>query len=745
MNRDKMNLILRKRAEKLIQNEVTDFSTVTAEEMKSIVHELNVHQIELEMQNDQLKITYDELKKSNVNFSLLFDNAPVGYLKLDDNGLILKSNLTFQALLGYYSNDVNGQFLVKFIHPDDLGMFTARYNAFRKRPENKTLEFRLITKNERTIFVEVKGRIVDFPLFNELNETIQNSLLVNVMEIGDRKKIEDELKLAAEVFNTSEAGIMITDSNSKIMKVNTAFTTITGYENNNVVGKRSNILQSGRHNRQFYTDMWKHLLREGIWQGEVWNRRKNGDVYPEWLSISSVRGKFGKVTYYIGIFTDITQRKLNEDKIEKLAHFDNLTGLPNRTLLHDRLNQLLLLSLRNKRSFIVLFLDLDRFKILNDTLGHYIGDMLLQDVSKRLLSCVRESDTVARFGGDEFVVVLSDFENEESAIQKSAEIASIILDALSTPFQLEEHQYISSTSIGSAIFPKDGQSISSLLKNADTAMYYAKEHGRNNYQCFSQKMQDDTLKHSLLVTDISNAILNEQFTVYYQPKVNLKDNSIVGFEALVRWQHPQRGLVSPDDFIPTAEKSDAIIELGTWILQTACQQLKTWHNAGYDHLTMSVNLSARQFTQSCLVQTVKNALTDVEMDAKYLDLEITETLMMKNMTDTSLMLKKLVRMGCSVSLDDFGTGYSSLTYLKKFPVQNIKIDRSFVQDIMTDTDDQMIVQSILAIAEQMHLSVIAEGIETEKQADYLISQGCEIGQGYYYFKPQPSEYWSTVL
>lgn len=733
------------RAEKLIENEVTDFSTVTAQEMKSIVHELNVYQIELEMQNDQLQITYDELKKSNTNFSLLFDNAPVGYLRLDDNGLILKSNITFQTLLGYYSNEINGQFLAKFIHPDDLGMFTARYNAFRKRPENKTLEFQLITKNKQTVFVEIKGRIVDFPVFNESDETSQDTLLINVLEIGDRKQMEDELKLAAEVFNTSEAGIMITSPDSKIMKVNTAFTTITGYEDYDVIGKMANILHSGRQSRVFYTDMWQHLIRDGLWQGEVWNRRKNGDVYPEWLSISSVLGKFGKVTHYIGVFTDITQRKLSEDKIEKLAHFDNLTGLPNRTLLHDRLNQLLLLALRNKRSFIVLFLDLDRFKILNDTLGHYIGDMLLQDVSRRLLACVRESDTVARFGGDEFVIVLSDFQNEESATQKSAEIAANILDSLSTPFQLEEHQYVSSTSIGSAIFPRDGQSISSLLKNADTAMYYAKEHGRNNYQCFSQKMHDETLKHNLMVTDISNAILNDQFTIYYQPKVDLKNNSIIGFEALVRWLHPQKGLVCPDDFIPNAEKSDIIIELGNWILKTACRQLKTWHNAGYDNLTMSVNLSARQFTQSCLDETVKKALTDVELDAKYLDLEITETLMMKNMTDTSITLKKLVHMGCSISLDDFGTGYSSLTYLKKFPVQNIKIDRSFVQDIMTDEDDQVIVQSILAIAQSMHLNVIAEGVETEAQADYLIKQGCEIGQGYYYFKPHPAEYWSTVL
>ena len=749
MSNDYISVSLRQRAEALMQKEIRSFSSMSVEEMQAIMHDLNVHQIELEMQNDQLKLTYEGLQESKNAFANLFEHAPIGYIRLDDVGSILQSNQTIQQLLGYSEAEMNGKYLAKFIHPEDLGIYTARFNAFRNRPENKVLELRLTKKNAEIIDVEIKGRSVDKSLFETDKQTIRfgrpiksndNSLLISLSEVSTRKRMEDELKLAAKVFDSSEEGIMIVDPNNKILKVNLSFTAVTGYKAQEVIGKTPRILKSGRQSREFYVDMWHQLTREGHWQGEIWNRRKNGDLYAEWLSITNVQDKYGKVTHYIGIFSDITLRKLNEQEVEKLANYDVLTELPNRALLNDRLKQAVVQATRHKHCLSVLFLDLDRFKTLNDTLGHFIGDMLLQDVSKRLLSCVRESDTVARFGGDEFVIVLTDFKDEESATIRSAEIAKKILTALSSPFELKENRFVTSTSIGFAVFPKDGQSVTELIKNADTAMYHAKDQGRNNFQYFSTSMRDDNLKRSLLVTDVHDAMIKSQFMVYYQPKVDLQDGGkTIGFEALARWQHPKKGFITPEDFIPVAEESGVIIELGTWILRTACQQLKRWHNAGHTDLSMSVNLSARQFVQNDLVETVKSVLKQTELDARFLDLEITESVMMKNMTEASNILKKLVRMGCTVSLDDFGTGYSSLTYLKKFPVHCIKIDRSFVRDIITNPDDKVIVKSIISIAKHMHIKVVAEGIETEEQVNYLIKQGCEMGQGYFYSEAVPAK------
>jgi diguanylate cyclase (GGDEF)-like protein/PAS domain S-box-containing protein len=737
---------LRDRAEALIGNEQQDFSSISRDEIKAIVHNLNVHQIELEMQNEELKAAHEALRVSERNFVHLFENAPVGYLRLDEFGAIYQSNLTFQTLLGYTANEINGKYLANFIFQEDLAMFSARYTAFHNRPENKVIELRMLHKTNKIIDVNFKGRVVDYNPFNKNKHHNGGNLLVNVVEIGYRKKIEEELKLAAKVFDNSEEGIMITDPDCKILKVNFSFTAVTGYDALEVYGKTPRILKSGRHGREFYSKMWQQITREGFWQGEIWNRRKNGDLYAEWLSITCVQDTYGKITQYIGIFSDITSRKQSEEKIEKLAHFDALTELPNRTLLQDRLKQGILQAMRHRSVLVVLFLDLDRFKSINDTLGHFVGDMLLQDVSKRLLSCVRASDTVARFGGDEFVIVLTDFEDEQSAILKSAEIAQKILSALSTPFELQDNRFVTSTSIGCALFPKDGNSVSNLIKHADTAMYFAKSQGRHNCQFFSPIMRDNSLQRSLLTTDLSQGLLEQQFEIFYQPKVDIQQGGkIVGLEALVRWHHPKKGLVSPEEFIPIAEESGIINQLGVWIMKTACAQLKVWHEAGYNDLIISINLSAQQFTQNSLIDTIKTVLRETDIDPHFLDLEITETVMMENLNNVTNVLKQLVRLGCTVSLDDFGTGYSSLTYLKKFPVHFIKIDRSFIRDIMTDPDNKVIVKSILAIAKQMRLSVIAEGIETETQAIYLVRQGCQFGQGYFYFKPMPAERLTELL
>ncbi len=734
---------LREKAELLISNNEDTFQLFSQDEIKAIVHELTVHQIELEMQNNELKKIQHQLIKTKDSFTKLFEYAPVGYVRLNDFGLILQCNNTFQQLLDKNASQIEGHYFADFIHPDDTVLFNSRYKAFYNKPENKVIEVRLFNHKQNTdvfLYLELKGRRIDNIEFSSDPKDKGTSLLVNCIEITRHKSLEESLKLAAKVFDNSKEGILILDSETKIQRVNHSFSEITGYEPHEVLGRTPRLLKSGKHSRSFYDAMWNAIRKKGHWQGEIWNKRKNGELYIEWLSISCTIDTYGRVSHYIGIFTDITQRKHDEQHIEHLAHFDSLTDLPNRTLLHDRLNQAIIQANRNKTFITVLFLDLDRFKILNDTLGHFIGDLLLQEVGQRLQSCVRESDTVARFGGDEFVIVLSGFDNETIAQTQSENISQNILTQLSKTFELSDHQYKTSTSIGFSIFPKDGNSESELIKNADAAMYHAKTQGRNNFQAYSKQMHLEAINKGTLENDLNKALENNEFVLYYQTIVDIKNPSkIVGFEALIRWFHPTRGLINPNDFIPLAEETGTILQIGQWVLTTACKQLKQWHNEGHSHLKMSINLSARQFLQNDLFSTIIDVLKEEEIDANFLDFEITETVIMQNMKEASNILKCLINAGSSISMDDFGTGYSSLTYLKKFSITRIKIDRSFVNDITTDTDDQVIVKSIMAIAKHMQLEVLLEGIENEPQLNYLKKEYCQFSQGYYFSKPLPAE------
>jgi len=507
------------------------------------------------------------------------------------------------------------------------------------------------------------------------------------------------------------------------------------------VGKSTRLLRSGLQDSSFYQAMWQQLKKDGYWRGEIWNRHKNGTLYAEWLSINSVADKFGRTSHYIAIFNDITQRKQDEEKIKYLAHYDILTQLPNRALFNDRLQHAISYAKRHKQWLAVFFLDLDRFKQINDTLGHAAGDVLLQQVAKRLKNCVRETDTVARFGGDEFVMLLTNFSDEESAILQSTEISAHILKALSQPFDIAGGRVMSSGSVGFTLYPKDGYSAVELIRNADTAMYHAKEKGRNTYQHYTDEMHSNSLVRSLLEIELHSALANQELVLFYQPQVDLQNhNKIVAVEALLRWRHPKKGIIPPNDFIPILEETGLIHAVGEWILKTACQQLKQWHTSKYSELKMAVNLSAKQFMHcDHLVETVKKVLADCQLDGRYLELEITESVMMQNLQETSNVLRQLREIGVCISLDDFGTGYSSLAYLKKFPLDTLKIDASFVRDIAEDKDDQIIIQSVIAIAAQMLLNTVAEGIENQAQADFLIAQGCKLGQGFFYSKPVPAE------
>jgi len=556
----------------------------------------------------------------------------------------------------------------------------------------------------------------------------------------------NQLKLAASVFDSASDGITITDTRGNILQVNPAFVAVTGYTREEILGKNPRMLQSGRQSPAFYEKMWHSINHTGQWQGEIWNRRKNGMEYPEWLTITAVKDDHGMVTNYVGTFSDITLSKAAEDEIKHLAFYDTLSGLPNRRLLLDRLQHALATSARNGREGALLFIDLDNFKTINDTLGHFIGDLLLQQVSHRIESCVREGDTVARLGGDEFVVMLEDLsEHSFEAAAQAKLVAEKILASLNLPYKLAEHDCRNTPSIGVTLFSSHEQSVDVLMKQADIAMYQAKKAGRNTLRFFDQKMQANINEHAVLEKELNLAVENKQFQMYYQIQVD-SDRKPLGAEVLIRWVHPERGLVSPAAFISLAEESGLILQIGQIVIDTACAQLKAWQgNELTEKLTLSVNVSARQFQESAFVDKVSAAVEFNQINPMLLKIEPTESVLLENIEDTIVTMNKLKALGVRFALDDFGTGFSSLQYLKRLPLDQLKIDQSFVRDISTDSSDKAIVSTIIGMAQRLGLDVIAEGVETEEQLQFLHHSGCNKYQGYLFGKPMPIEQFEAQL
>ena len=550
-----------------------------------------------------------------------------------------------------------------------------------------------------------------------------------------QRRAEQQSQLYATVFTNASEGMVITDRENRIAAVNPAFAAITGYSAEEVIGHSPQFLRSGRHDSNYYRQMWAQLDDHGQWRGEIWNRRKNGEVFPEWLSITVVRDATGAPTHYIGIFSDVSERKEAEARIHHLAHHDALTDLPNRILLQDRLDQAILLSKRSNRRTGVLFLDLDRFKNINDTLGHDIGDSLLVQVAERCASAMRETDTISRQGGDEFVIVLPDLEQSQDA----AQVARKLTRALEKPFVLAGHELTVTGSIGIALYPDDGQTASELLKNADAAMYRTKAEGRNGFQFYSADLNVVSLGDLLLEAQLRGAIERGELSLDFQPKVSAATGAAVGIEALLRWRHAQEGLIPPDRFIPVAEESGLIGPIGEWVIQAVCRQLRGWTDAGLRVLPVSVNISAHQFAHQDLVALIDGALRQNRLPPEVLELELTETLLMHDIHRATLVLGQLRRMNIRLAIDDFGTGYSSLSYLKQFPVQVLKIDQSFVRDIGAGGEAVKIAGAIIALAHGLDLQVIAEGVETEIQRGYLASHGCDQFQGYLFGRPMPAE------
>ncbi|MCL2690472.1 MAG: EAL domain-containing protein [Chitinispirillia bacterium] len=532
-------------------------------------------------------------------------------------------------------------------------------------------------------------------------------------------------------FKKAPEAILITDSEGKILMVNKSFASVTGYKKSEVVGKYPSILKSGLLDDKFYYKMWRSLKNKGSWRGEIFNKRKNGEIYQEWLSITSLKNKKGEITNYIGIFAD-AQSRITQKTSESFnkQYYDPLTKLPNRLLLQDRLEFMINHARRNNELMALLMLDLDRFKLINETFGYEVGDTVLKTMTERLITCVRDVDAVFRLGADEFAVILE----EIARLEDAAKVARRIIESCSVPVEINGQEIYVTTSIGISIFPTDGDGKAPLFQSAEKAMIRAKEMGSNTYQHYKPAMNTRAAEQLALESSLRNAISRDEMFVYFQPQLELKSKNITGMEALIRWKHPEMGMISPAQFIPVAEATGLIIPIGEWVLRNACEHAVEWQK---DHkpLVISVNLSARQFQQQDLVSIVKNVLDETGLEAKYLELEITESLGMKNPEQTLKTLTDLKAMGIKIAIDDFGTGYSSLSYLKRFPIDTLKIDRSFVMDMIEDQSDAHIVKTIITLAHSLDLSVIAEGVEKEAQAQYLLENGCEKMQGYLFSPP----------
>ncbi len=556
-------------------------------------------------------------------------------------------------------------------------------------------------------------------------------------DITERHQSAMQLRVAAAAFE-SEVPTMVADHRGVVLRVNRAFVASTGYAPEEIVGQNPDMLQSGRHDKAFYRLMWRSIKRTGVWQGEIWDRRKNGEVYPKWLTISAVRTDDGIVTHYIGTHQDNTERLRATEKIRELAFFDQLTGLSNRTVLLDRLGQAMTGSGRSASFGALLFIDLDHFKTLNDTQGHDMGDRLLKQVAQRLQSCMREGDTVARLGGDDFVVILAGLNsNEVDAATDTEAVATKIIATLGLPYQLGEAPHSSTCSIGASLFQGHRASIDDVMRQADLAMYRAKDAGRNAMRFFDPIMETVVVKRVAMERDLREAVAAKQFVLHYQAQVQ-GHGLITGAEVLVRWLHPERGMVVPADFIPLAEETGVILPLGNWVLEAACIQLAKWrHDPGMEHLTLAVNVSALQFAQADFVQQVMAIVGSTGANPQRLKLELTESLLVGAMTDIIEKMFSLKGQGLGFALDDFGTGFSSLSYLSRLPLDQLKIDKSFISDVLINSRNAAIARTIIALADSLGLGVIAEGVEADEERKFLANAGCHAYQGYLFSRPLP--------
>ena len=605
------------------------------------------------------------------------------------------------------------------------------FDAYRLMSES-SIRHLVVSENN-----QINGVLSLENLINEI-ETAYCCELEKVLQQRDiaLQHSQRNLFLANKIIDSSLDGIMITDSNGVIMQVNPAFTHLTGYKEYEVIGKRPNMLSSGRHDKNFYIKMWDSLTKTGVWQGEIHNRKKSGDIYIEWLSIIEIKEPSHSEVIYAAIFSDITERKSAEEKVVQLAYFDELTGLPNRRLFNDRLSMALASAHRDKQMLAVMFIDLDRFKEVNDSLGHNAGDTLLKLVSERIINTLNEGDTLARLGGDEFIVLC-----EVESVAAVIRLAEGILNHLNTPFKLEGFEVGVTASIGAAVYPDDGLDSETLLKHADIAMYRSKDVGRNSFQLFQPSMNARSLERLAMMSRFQHALENDEFELYFQPKKCLKTGVIMGAEALLRWHDPDLGTISPAQFIPLAEELGLVVRLDLWVINQAGKELTLWQAQGIDAGRLAINVSACHLSQGKLADNIKAMLTRYQLPGSLLEIELTESSFISSFSQAKEQLQQLKALGVHIALDDFGTGYSALSYLTKLPFNTLKIDASFIAKIPDEYGNSQIVAAIIAMATSLGLDVVAEGVEHASQEAHLVEIGCNVIQGYYYCHPLTQQQW----
>lgn len=676
------------------------------------------------------KRTQSALEKYALEIHDLYDNAPCGYHSVDEKDIFVRINQTALEWLGYARDELIGcKTFAELLTPDSQKTYREKLDQFRETGKLRDVELDIVRKDGSVIPVLLNASAT---LGESGTYVVSHATLLDITELAEANR---KLRQAAAVFEHTSDAIIVADGSGRILAVNKAFTDITGYRADEVIGKNPRILKSERQDKEFYRHLWDSLEKDGNWRGEIWDRKKSGEIFPVWENISAVRDNSGNITEYISVFSDITSIKNTEQRLLELAYHDPLTGLANRLLFNDRLGHAIEHAKRNRSRVALLLLDLDRFKLINDTLGHAAGDQLLQLVASRLNASIRAEDTIARLGGDEFAVVVGNLGSTEDA----ALLAEKIVKAVSEPLVVEDQSLSISTSIGISIYPDDADDKDSLAKMADIAMYGAKDRGRNSYAFYTPAMTDRAAEVLQIDHGLRKAILHNELELYYQPQVHLDSGQIVGVEVLIRWNHPVKGLQSPDRFIPIAEETHLIEAVGEWVIDHVCHQMERWSAAGIPPVRMAINLSPRQLKRPRFVDDIRARIAACSAVEGYgVDFEVTEAALQTD-PEIVMALRELKAMGFRIAIDDFGTGYSSLNSLKQLPIDILKIDRAFVRGIPKDAGDRAITSAIIAMGHSLGMSIVAEGIETEEQLQFLKSLHCDDAQGYFLYNPVPAD------
>jgi len=680
----------------------------------------------------RLSIRVTLLSKNSLSLQEIADNAPVMLWMSNTHGDLVFTNDYWEKTFDFYQHrNIYSTEYLQGVHPDDRLQLLSFYQRQIENPESSGMQFRVKNKEEEYIYLH--ENLVT--RFSENGEHL--GFICSIIDVTHQKKLEEDVHLAACVFENSLDGICLTDAQNEIVQVNKAFTELTGYSRAEVLGKKPFFMQSKKQLASFYTKMWLQVNNKGSWQGEIYAQRKNGHEFPEWLTIMSVDNDAGELTHHIAVFRDLTEQKKAQADIKFLAQNDVLTKLPNRALFNDLVTHAIGQARRNNNRISILYLGLSRFKSVNDSLGHQAGNELLIQVAKDLKGCVRDVDSVARVGGDEFAILLDGID-EAGICHECPTMAKSIKQQLSRAYLIQDQKVFIGVNIGIAIFPSDGESVESLIKHADMAMHHAKTSQQDDFIFYSHKINSQVQERLQLETELREALAKEQLSLHYQPQYNLASGKIEGFEALLRWFHPEMGFIPPDQFIYIAEETGLIIEIGEWVLETACQQLVEWQQLTDLEMRMAVNISLKQLERKGFVEHVQKVLEKLGLPAVMLEIEVTESMFLDEESYALTLLNQLDALGVQISMDDFGTGYSNMAYLKKLPIDRLKIDRCFVSELPDDKNDIAIVRAIIDIARHFEIKVIAEGIETQPQADFLKQAGCDEAQGYLFSRPLPA-------